>query len=119
MNLLLIPLCATLYRIGGWRYKWVRRYILPLIVYAVTHEAIQAVVLCAVLCFNLDEIEERDYDDVFCYGLAQAWCFAFSPFSLILALHWVGATWLSNKFNRYDWAYVEVAQGALIGALLV
>jgi len=82
------------------------------------------VILSAILHFNLDEVEERDWDDVACYGMAQTACFiAMSGvWAWVLGLWWLlGTYWSNNGENEYrlDWKYVEIVQGFLIGALFI
>lgn len=102
-------------------FKPARRYLLPFVVVWFTQAYLYALMLSVMLHYNLDEIEEKDWDDVSCYGLAQAWCFSYlGAISGILALWWILGVVLSNiKIfkNKLDWFYVELGQGALIGAL--
>ena len=65
--IILMILLPMLDRLGGWRYKYLRRYGIPLSVFVLNPSYLLAVhmgILCLVLSFNLDEIEERDWDDV-------------------------------------------------------
>lgn len=74
--------------------------------------------------FNLDEIEERDWDDVITYGLAQAWCLSWigGINSISVAITWIVGVWLSNCVpDKYklDWKYVEIIQGFTIGLVCI
>lgn len=85
-----------------------------------TSEIIPIIVLCIILHYNLDEIEEKDWDDVSCYGLAQAWCLypMAGIWSGVVGLWWiVGVLWsnLANEKFKLKWHYVELIHGFLIG----
>lgn len=135
-----IPVCAYLYRYGGgdiWPFKkglkQARRYILPIYIALATNTVLTPAILSLITHFNLKEIEERRWEDIVCYGLAQAWCFfAFAGlWSLLIALWWVVGVFLSNigipiKFtkdgpevHKLDWKYVELIHGGLIGLMLL
>lgn len=136
-DLLVIPAAAILYRLGGggfWflpapfnkGHKWARRYILPALVAWVSGWYIESALLSLILHFNLDEIESRRWDDIACYGFAQAFTVARSGFYLgIVGAWWFCGTWLSNigitlnkKNYRLDWFFVELIQGAALGAVV-
>jgi len=127
MNILLPIITALLYRAGGWFWKPARRYLLPLALYFYRPDPmniIPMVVLSIVFHFNLDEIEEKDWDDVFCYGLAQAWCLAWvNPIvSGLVALSWLLVVLASNKLPermKLPWAWCELIQGLVIGLVFV
>lgn len=81
-------------------------------------------IMALILCFNLDEIEEKDWDDVFCYGMALSACFyPFSGiYSYIVGLWWTGGVLLSNvqlgPYHKLDWKYVEVGMGIAMATAL-
>lgn len=120
---------------SGW--KPARRYILPAIVAFHTGWIIPMVVFSIITHFNIQEIEDRRWDDVATYGFAQAWCFAGAGYaSGLIGAWWFAGTWLSNigcrapaKWRlrlgdftgdwRLDWFWVEVIQGCLIGLVSV
>jgi len=123
---------AYLYRLGGgdiWPfkrgYKWVRRYLLPLsvVLYTQSMYSIVPMLLFSLIChFNLDEIEERDWDDVCCYGLAQAFCFYYiAGFnSIAVASSWVfGTLWSNNGPKKLPWHWVEFLHGLIIGLVVI
>jgi len=122
--------CAFLYRWGGggfaflpppfcFGWKGARRYLLPLYIAMITSWWPQMVVLSMILHFNLGEIQARRWDDIACYGLAQAWCFAAAgPISGLIGAWWILGCWLSNIGifgRRLDWFFVEISQGIIIG----
>jgi hypothetical protein len=150
-DVLFIDLCAFLYRWGGGGYKMLpgalgrgwkpaRRYGIPLAValYAWDWWMIPpALLLCGILHFNLDEIEERDWDDVASYGFAQAFCFYKAGIlASIVGAWWMLGVYMSNhdlpflkqrvpstergyQGVRLDWWWVEYLQGAVIGVATV
>ena len=136
MMWLSIPICAYLYRWGGgdiWPFrsglKQARRYILPIYIALATNTVLTPLVFCLITHFNLKEIEQRRWDDIVCYGLAQAWCFyaVAGAWSALIALCWVVGVFLSNigvpislrkQVWKLDWAYVEAIHGAVIGLLI-
>ena len=82
------------------------------------------VMLSIILHFNLLEITQKQWDDVFCYGLAQSWCLY--PFagikSGLVALSWLTVVLWSNQVpERYKlkWDYAEIAHGLVIGLVSV
>lgn len=124
--MIFIPLItAYLYRLGGgniWPFgkgfKAARRYILPALLYILTGNLLSMAIFSLICHFKLDEIEERDWDDVFCYGLAQAWCFYFISgyASILIALSWTVGVICSNNFKyRLPWHWVEFLHGLVIG----
>ena len=140
-----IFVCAYLYRLGGgdiWPFvkgcKQARRYILPIYIALATNTVLTPLVFCLITHFNLKEIEQRRWDDIVCYGLAQAWCFyaVAGAWSALIALWWIVGVFLSNigipykmipledfirptpYVFRLDWKYVELGQGAVIGLLI-
>lgn len=136
MMWLSIPICAYLYRWGGgdiWPFrsglKQARRYILPIYIALATNTVLTPLVFCLITHFNLKEIEQRRWDDIVCYGLAQAWCFyaVAGAWSALIAMWWVVGVFLSNigvpislrkQVWKLDWRYVELGQGAVIGLLI-
>jgi hypothetical protein len=81
-------------------------------------------ILCAIFHFNLDEVEEKDWDDVFCYGVAQSWCLWWigGISSIWASITWLFGVWASNCLPerfKLDWKYVELAQGFVIGAIVI
>lgn len=131
-----IFVCAYLYRLGGgdiWPFvkgcKQARRYILPIYIALATNTVLTPLVFCLITHFNLKEIEQRRWDDIVCYGLAQAWCFyaVAGAWSALIAMWWVVGVFLSNigvpislrkQVWKLDWAYVEAIHGAVIGLLI-
>lgn len=136
-NTALIAVAGTLDRVGGWRYKFVRRFGLP-IFFFVQKPDIESFAAClllsVLLTFNLDEIEEWDLDDVFNYGVALSFCFYhFAGFwALILGVYWLVGVYASNrviqitflkKFNvtvpKIDWKYIEFGRGVVMQILVI
>jgi hypothetical protein len=126
VTLLLPILTAFLYRFGGSVWKPARRYGIPALLFAYDPNKLNILpmlILCLILHFNLDEIEENDMDDVFCYGMAQSWCMWWlaGPYSVLVGLTWITGVLLSNRELLYkfklDWKYVELAQGFVLGGV--
>ena len=104
--------------------KLLRRIGIPLVIFISfpsINVALTMILMGIVLSFNLDEIEEKDWDDVFCYGLALSAClFLVSGiYSILVAFTWLVGVLLSNKWNRVDWKYVEIARGASIALSVI
>ncbi len=133
MNWLLIPLCAYLYRWGGgdiWPFKkgWkpARRYLLPSLLALAVFQAqftVSMIILSLITHFNLQEIEDRNWEEIALYGFGQAWCFSILSgfWSGLLAAFWILGVWISNESpwaGKFDWRYVELTQGAVMGGLV-
>jgi hypothetical protein len=129
-SLLLPLLLAYLYRWGGGDiypmkkgFKPARRYGIPLALFLYDPNVmniIPMVILSLILHFNLTEIETKEWDDVFCYGFAQAWCLSWlaGPYSIWVGLVWITGVLASNKFPerfKLDWKYVELIFGFTLG----
>ena len=127
-------LTAFLDRLGGWRYKWARRYLLPLAVFCVeptVSRAVFSLSLGLVLTFDLDEIEDRRWEEVFLHGFAISACLwtITGWWSWMVWAWWVVGVYLSNlglthidnvsgtrrPFWKLDWKWVEIGRGFLIG----
>ena len=125
MQYILFPLLfALLYRMGGAVWKPARRYGIPILGLVLMNFSLTALVFMSILClilhFNLNEIGERDWDDVACYGFAQAFCLSFSGlWAILVGAWWFIGTYCSNNdtpiLKRLNWKYVELGQGAMIG----
>ncbi len=136
LNAAFVLLCAFLYRLGGGPilgikkgWKPARRYILPIAIAIKTGAIIPMIVFSAITHFNLQEIEERRWEEVFCYGMSQAWCFLFAGLaSGFVGAWWIVGVYLSNigialfkdraRF-KIDWFWVELIQGCIIGLICV
>lgn len=139
---LLIPLLAFMDRWGGGGFahlpkpfnkgiKAVRRFGIPAIMflYSISYQqAFFAGVLALILCSNLDEIEDQEFDTIGLYAFSLAMCFwpMSGWWSMGVAAWWIAGLWLSNegiaigKFKwKLDWMWVEFVRGALIGLALV
>lgn len=143
LNAGFVLLCGFLYRFGGGGFKFLpfpfnqgfkaaRRYALPLAVAFFTGWWFPMCLYSLILHFNLDEIAARRWDDVACYGFAQAFCFVGAGQAAgLLGAWWFCATYFSNnnfqinfkRFNfklpKLDWFYVELVQGLLVGLLAI
>lgn len=136
VDVLFIFGCGVLYRWGGGKlpflpgpfskgWKAARRFGIPLILIAYVGfdlEMIPGVLLLSVILhFNLDEIEERDWDDVATYGFAQS--FALHPAGWLAAapgVWWIiGVLWsnIGIKGHRLGWHWVEFIHGLMIGTV--
>ena len=141
LNWLLVPVYAFLDRWGGGGFaflgasenhplgkgaKWARRYGIPLLVWLnnrTLDQAILCVALGAILSFNLKEIAERDWEEVFLHGFGIAavlWPTA-GRWALLVPAWWVLGVFWSNigiLGRKIGWHWVELIRGAMIGLAL-
>lgn len=143
----LLPfLTAYLDRLGGSKWKPARRYILPLLVwlfYPTYERAFFSIVLSVIISFNLDEIEDRNWEEIFLYGFGISFClwtlgglWALLPGAWwILGVYWsnfgLQTFWSARApghggpepiywwAGKIDWKYVEIVRGFLIGLAVV
>lgn len=141
LALVYIPLCAFLDRWGGggfdywllrrWPtpeylqkgFKPARRFVLPgfLFLLNLSWQNFAALsILSFIFCFNLDEIEDRDWEEIFLWSL----CLFFTLYqtcgywALMPSAWWILGIYLSNYGlwgRRLDWFWVELLRGALLG----
>jgi hypothetical protein len=131
-----IFLCAFLYRWGGGKifflkngFKPARRYILPALIAVQTGWIFPMIIFSIITHFNLQEIEDRRWEEIFLYGMGQAWCFLFAGLaSGLIGAWWITGVYLSNigltlysskKLFKLDWFWVEIVQGLVIGLICV
>ncbi len=140
-RLLLIPIAAFLDRWGGGGFtflgiksgilsrgfKTARRFGLPALVFSLNptfDQTLLAIVMGAILSFNLKEIGQRDWEEVFLHGFGLAaalWPIA-GKVALIIPVWWLVGIYLSNigiGRKRLGWHWVELIRGALIGVCLI
>lgn len=124
-------LMAALFRLAGSdlnipHKKILRRVFIPIYLTLVFGHISPALILFSmgiltvILSFNLNEIELRQFDDVFNYGMAIACCLypIAGGLSLIVPAWWITSVILSNigiKDLKLDWRYVEIGMGIAIG----
>ena len=103
-------------------FKPARRFGIPIALVALgfsAENAVLSLLLCALFTFNLKEIEQRDWEEIF------LWSFAFAVsmwqvsglYGVIPAVWWIVGIYLSNygiKGRKLPWQYVELMRGALI-----
>ena len=115
---------ATLDRLGGSYSKAFRRYGIPSAIYLLhptsLQHAIASIMLAVLFSLNLDEIEQRNWEEIYLYSIALAFCtYIYGDWLCILPSSiWLLGIYLSNiGLNgwRLDWRYVEIARGAAIG----
>ena len=122
---------ATLWRIGGWRYKWVRRYILPFLitVNAYAKRKKLAILLTFPLligAFALGYGERKPYFVKFLTGVAwiipRLLFLGFNWWVCLIPFAWVGIFWLSNNkpySNIFRWWLCEILVGGVLGVAYV
>jgi len=118
----------------GYDKAW-RRYGIPLVLFLYSmsvEQAILSVLLAVIFTFNLDEIEEVNYEEIFLHGLGVSYCLfnVAGWFGAVVAVWWTVGTALSNfgidnrytlalwdSFRRWrlDWKWVEIGRGACMG----
>ena len=115
----------------GWLaegHKWARRYLLPALLMVKSGWSWQhlagAAILSAVLSFNLDEIAQRDWEEIALHPLALglgtfllggSWWW-----SGVVAGWWLLGVYLSNVGVRgwkLGWHWVESGRGGLLGGM--
>jgi len=124
IDFLVLP---TLYRIAGSdlkipKKKLLRRLGIPLYLFLTlprVEVGLGCLLLGIIFTFNLDEIEERDWDDVLCYGLAISFCLTpLAGFiSCLVGFWWLIGVLLSNiGINKWrlPWRWVEIGMGIAI-----
>jgi len=117
-------LLAIMDRIGGWRYKWVRRYGIPVVIFTffpTIETALWMTLLVTVFTFNLDEIEEKRDEEIFLHGLGIAFSVYHLSgiYSMAISLGWFLGVKASLRWNGVRWRYVEAGRGFLIGLSIV
>ena len=137
---LAIPLFAFLDRLGGggfgflgakgWLaegHKWARRYALPAALFFLNmtlEQFVLCVALSAILSLDLDEIENRNWDEIFLHGFGIAavlWPLA-GLWALLVPAWWLFGVYLSNiglNGRKLGWHWVETIRGLLIGLVIV
>jgi hypothetical protein len=139
LNFIYIPLLPFLDRLGGGGYdnlpapfntgqKWARRFLLPSLLWLLSltlTNAVYCATLAFIFCFNLDEIEERNWEEIFLWTATFFFCLTPTCgwYGLIPACWWPLGIYLSNigvKGRKLDWFFVELFRGLFIavGALL-
>lgn len=133
--LLFFAVGALLWRLGGWHWKWLRRYVLPFLLTAsVAAEdmrkdapkkpLLKKLVLfpALVAAFSLGYGEKHPYWRKFLVGFSWiAPALAINGFSWLRAaapVIWISMFYLSNyeKTARYfKWHYVEIVNGGIVG----
>ena len=106
--------------------KPARRYALPLLVWLAEptlDRAIFCVLLGAIFSLNLDEIEDRNWDEIFLYAISLGACLwtVAGWYSFIPGAWWLIGIYLSNfgiAGKKLDWKYVELIRGSLIGLVI-
>lgn len=117
---------ALLWRLGGYRWKWLRRFVLPacltLLTFAKKRKWVSLITFpILVLAFSLGYGETKPYWQKFIVGFTWIMPALFLNFSWLLLLIpfiWVGLFKLSNtKYwsNIFRWFVVELIVGGLIG----
>lgn len=113
-------LFAIMDRVGGNGYKWVRRFGIPIIVFLVNPTIGQvglSILMGSVYSFNLDEIEDRDYESIFTHGCGVALGVSLlgGAWVILIPVIWTLLTACSLRWNRLDWKYVEITRGFVTG----
>jgi len=118
---------AMLWRIGGWKLKWTRRYILPFALIMPlefkNRKWKQLIALpLLVAAFSLGYGENSNYWKRFCVGwawvLPKLIFFGFNWLAIILPFLWILLYRLSNwkkSSSIFKWSTVEIITGGWIG----
>lgn len=118
---LVVPVVfAVMDRLGGNGYKWVRRFGIPLMVWMLNPTLAQiplSITMAVVYTFNLDEIEEKDYESIFTHGCAVSLgvCLLGGGWVVSIPIVWTVLTYASLRWNKFDWMYVELGRGFVTG----
>lgn len=122
---------ATLWRLGGWKGKWIRRYLLPFIAVIsnkIEKSKLRKLLLFAMMVasFSLGYGEKRPYWYKFLVGCSwvvpKLIFLGFSWFAVIVPFVWIILFWLSNHkpySNVFKWHVVEVLIGGCVGMAYV
>lgn len=133
VNSLTVLWCATTYWLGGqeipWTkrgYLWIRRYLMPIGLYAALIYMKAPFDKALIACALLAAATHIGYGgSVLRYALSG---FAMGIPSIVLGLYWTALLpmitqtvfgWISLKDNKFDWAYVAILVGASIGIAYV
>lgn len=133
---LAIPLFGFLDRLGGGGFEFLgakgwlaqghkeaRRLGIPLLVWIINptlEQAILCVALGAILSFNLKEIAQRDWEEIFLHGFGIAACIwnLAGVYALAVPFWWlIGVYWSNIGINKHKlgWHWVELIRGLVIG----
>lgn len=138
---LAVPLFAFLDRWGGGGFyflgvsedhplgqgeKSARRIGIPMLVWLLNptfEQAVLCIALGAILSFNLKEIPQRDWEEVFLhgFGIGAVLLPTAGLWALLVPIWWVfGVYWSNIGFlgNRIGWHWVELIRGFTIGLAL-
>ena len=126
--LMIIAMVASplLWLLGGWKWKWMRRFLLPVILGTLAALAGFEIWKCAAMAslmigaFCLPYGERTPYWAKFMVGIsfiAPTLFLGFSIWQIITPIIFITMFWLSNsKFGRmFPWKVCEGATGFLIG----
>ena len=122
LTLKLFPaVCAILFAIGGTGYKWVRRYLIPVLVFFAVNNPWVAIAVCIALHLPYgDSLKETPWKRYIVFGTF------FLPFALVGWTTWILLSWLvtsilfivsNSKWGEklFPWWIVEPIMGYLIG----
>ena len=119
---------ALLFAIGGTGFKWVRRYLLPIllgVVALLSHVSILSAIGTCVLSSVAFHLPYGSNSPIWLRGLtaiAFGACllpFQLSPLCFIPTLAFIALYWLSRKFNWFTWKWTELLTGAIWGITAV
>lgn len=125
---LIIIFSSILWRLGGWKWKGFRRYLLPLAmllfgwkVVGFTPNLVWACLMsCLIYHFGYGE-EHKDWERIVIaigYGAATL-PLGFTIWQMIVPIVWLSLWWLSNSRlrNSFGWGLVEILFGTVLGCM--